>query len=393
MRTITTSLGSAALLCFLSGCFLFPTNMPAMGVDPDEVFELAGERFRVETFATGLDVPWDMEFTPDGALLIVTERPGRLRALSTADGSVVATTTIDEVAPQIPRSEQGLMGLAISPTYADDQLVYVSYTIGNPVGTQNVIERLRFTGSAFERVDDAPLLEGLPADAIHDGFGLEFGPDGLLYASTGEAAEADRAQDPNDLGGKFLRINPDGSVPADNPTANSLVYTLGHRNPQGFDWMPSDNTILVGTEHGPSPLVDSARANDEVNIITAVQNYGWPEIFGDQTADGLVTPAWNSGSEPVAPSGAAFYTGAQFPAWEDAFLFATLRGASLFAATIDADTRTIPEVQRALQDRFGRLRAVAVDAEGYVYISTSNRDGRGTPSDLDDQILKLVPAE
>jgi glucose/arabinose dehydrogenase len=248
-------------------------------------------------------------------------------------------------------------------------------------------------GDRLER-GATPIIADLPAAFIHEGLGLGFGPDGKLYASTGDALQAERAQQTDYLGGKFLRFNPDGTIPEDNPLPGSPVWSLGHRNPQGFAWRPESPRLLWATEHGSSFPIDGAGGQDEVNLIEKGANYGWPTYRGDETAAGFQAPIWNSGPEAVAPSGAAFCTGRKFPAWRNALLIATLRGASVFVVRFDPiDPTRIVSVERGLQGEFGRLRAVQEAPDGYIYLTTSNRDDRGTPGLSDDRILRLIPAE
>jgi glucose/arabinose dehydrogenase len=223
---------------------------------------------------------------------------------------------------------------------------------------------------------------------------LRFGPDGKLYASTGEATQSERAQDLEFLGGKFLRMNPDGSIPDDNPFGQSLVWSLGHRNPQGFDFHPELPDVLLSTEHGSSRGFDGAGGEDEINRIYPGANYGWPDFRRDESAPGIEPPLWHSGDDPIAPAGATFCSGRRYPNWKNAFLFVGLRGASLrLVRLVEGDPGQVESVARALQDEFGRLRAIAEGPDGYVYISTSNRDSRGTPGPNDDQILRLLPVD
>ena len=389
-RVLVTAIASTTF----AGCgVVFPTNAPPADGVPGAVFELAGQRFRVETVVSGLEVPWALGFTPDGSALFVTERPGRLNLIDLASGQTLHSQVIPTVSPPFIRSEQGLMGLAVAPNYADDPLVYVSYTVGAPIGQTNVIERYRVTNEGFVAADAAPVVPGLPASFIHDGLALRFGPDGKLYASTGEATERDRAQDLAFLGGKFLRMQPDGSVPDDNPFGDSLVWSLGHRNPQGFDFHPERPDVLLSTEHGPSFPIDGNGGLDEVNRIRAGGNYGWPLLRGDETADGFDPPIYHSGVDAIAPAGATFCTGRRYPAWSNAFLFVGLRGASLWVGQLNEDADSFTSLARGLENEFGRLRAIAEGPDGYIYISTSNRDGRGTPVAGDDRVLRLDPVE
>jgi glucose/arabinose dehydrogenase len=210
--------------------------------------------------------------------------------------------------------------------------------------------------------------------SIHDGGRVKFGPDGKLYWTTGDAGSPQLAQSLSSLNGKILRLNADGSIPADNPFPDSYVYSYGHRNPQGLAWEPGSGR-LYATEHGPS-------ARDEVNYIEPGKNYGWPVITGDQAQNNMVTPLINSGSNTWAPSGAAFVTSGP---WAGSLLFAGLRGESLFRLTINGLA-----LERYYANEFGRLRDVVMGSDGAIYILTNNRDGRGSPRSGDDRILRLT---
>lgn len=388
---LTSLFALPVLLLLLPGC---PDATAPGSADPGATFEIAGQRFAVEIVAQELEVPWAIGFAPDAGVMFVTERPGRLLAIDPDSGAVLAELEIENVAPTPPRSEQGLMGLAVSPNFASDGMIYVSYTmpIGAPDFVKNVIDRFRFTGDGFERVDPDVLVDNLPASFLHDGLPLGFGPDGMLYAATGDALDSNLAQDLNALNGKYLRMTPEGVVPADNPIPGSFVYTLGHRNSQGFDWHPTDPTILLATEHGPSFPIDGAGGQDEINRIVAGANYGWPLVRGDQTSAGFKPPIYQTGEKTIAPGGGSFSTGVRYPAWENAFVFAGLADTSLWILHLDPDDPDqVASIEGGMTGAFGRLRAVIEGPDGYLYVSTSNRDTRGTPREGDDKILRLIP--
>jgi glucose/arabinose dehydrogenase len=217
---------------------------------------------------------------------------------------------------------------------------------------------------------------------------LRFGPDGRLYATTGDATEGRIAQDLASLGGKTLRLNPDGTIPADNPFPGSAVYSLGHRNSQGLDWDPKSG-LQFQTEHGPSGF-DGPGGGDEVNIVEAGKNYGWPLIHHRQTRAGL-EPALLEYTPAVAPSGASFSRGALLPSFDGDFFFATLRGEKLIRVRLEAgNRRRVAETEDLLSGVYGRLRDVVSGPDGALYIATSNRDGRGRVRTGDDRILRVV---
>ena len=212
---------------------------------------------------------------------------------------------------------------------------------------------------------------------------MRFGPDGLLYITTGDASSSGLAQDLGSLAGKILRLGRDGSTPRTNPFG-SPVYSYGHRNPQGLDWPPATGDLWA-SEHGNI-------GNDEVNLIDAGANFGWPQIQGSQSMAGMRTPV-ASYSPAIAPSGASFHRGQRFTRFANNLFVATLRGTHLLRLTIDpASPRRVAAEERLLDGTFGRLRDVVTGPDGLLYIATNNRDGRGSPSATDDRILRLVPA-
>ena len=260
------------------------------------------------------------------------------------------------------------------------------YTYNELVTTSNKVVRYQLTDGKI--TEDKVLIDGIPGASYHDGGRVQFGPDGKLYITTGEAGNPELSQDMNSLGGKILRINSDGTIPEDNPWANSPIYTIGHRNPQGIDWDESGN--LVATEHGPSGWRGSA--HDEINLITPGANYGWPDVIGDETAEGLQNPILHTGDDTWAPSGAEFYYGDKIPQWSGKYFVATLRGNHLHMIDFDLQNNKVISHEKLFQDEFGRLRDVQTGPDGYLYILTSNQDGRGSPSSNDDRILRIVPS-
>lgn len=332
-------------------------------------------QLRLEDVATGLQVPWALAFSPDGRLFF-TERTGQLRVI--VDGSLqaepVATFEVAAV------GEAGLLGLALDPDFSQNHYLYLYYTYTDGGGNlKNRLVRLREEGGSILGQD--VLLDGIPGAMIHDGGRLKFGPDGKLYITTGDAAQAELAQQPDSLAGKILRLNPDGSIPSDNPFANSPVYSLGHRNPQGLAWHPETGD-LYATEHGPS-------AHDELNLIRPGGNYGWPLAQGQAGVPGLIDPVLESGGDTWAPAGASFYSGARSSFWRNNLFFATLRGQHLHRLSFGADGAPL-EQEQLLEAELGRLRDVVEGPDGYLYLAVSNRDGRGLPQAGDDRIVRLV---
>lgn len=341
---------------------------------------------QAEVVVSDLEVPWGIAFIGDGDML-VTERPGRIRLVQ--DGSLQPdpVATIQAVAS----GEGGLLGIAAHPDFESNRYFYIYYTSDSGGSTSNRVERWVLSDDRRSASRDRTIVENIPASRYHNGGRLRFGPDGMLYVGTGDGSNPDRAQDRNSLGGKLLRLTPDGEIPPDNPFPNSPVYLSGIRNTQGFDW-PNESTIWL-TDHGPSGEL-GRRAHDEVNVATAGANLGWPDIYGCETREGMVTPSltWE---EAVPPGGAAVYRGNDIPAWQGDLIVGTLRSTHLhrvvFATETGGPVETHEVYLRGSQPSgYGRLREVIMGPDGFLYVTTSNCDGRATcPSD-GDKILRIT---
>jgi glucose/arabinose dehydrogenase len=316
---------------------------------------------RAETIATGLDVPWEIAFLPDGRALI-SERPGRVLSF---DG---ATRELAEI-PVEAVGEGGLLGLAIDPEFERNGFVYLYRT------TERGNEVARYRLAQGRLTEQATLVSGIAAAAIHDGGRLRFGPDDRLYVSTGDAAQPELAQDPTSLNGKLLRLTPEqyrgeGGRPE--------MVSLGHRNVQGFDWQPGSER-LYASEHGAS-------GNDEVNLVRGRANYGWPRVEGEDHGDFAAPLAVYTPS--IAPSGATFVRGER-SAWHGDFLVACLVGEQLRRLRFDGDRVTLDET--LYDEDFGRLRSIVEGPDGALYLLTNNTDGRGSPRAGDDRLVRIVP--
>jgi glucose/arabinose dehydrogenase len=377
-RRLMASLGAMATLSPATGVTQASPDRDSARITITETTDM-----QAVTVARGLESPWSLGFTPDGRIL-VTERPGRVRIISgdSLDPSPWAEITVVESAAG--GFETGLMGLAIDPGFATTRRVYVCYTHGeggsirsNRIG---VLTERNGRGEGL-RV----LLDDIPANRYHNGCRLAFGPDGKLYATTGDAgttrAEGAAAQSSSSLAGKVLRLDPDGSIPADNPDPRSYVWTVGHRNAQGLAFDPVSGR-LWSTGHGTG-----GSGNNELNLIERGGNYGWPLAIGEERDRRFAAPivVW-----PHAPAGMTFVRGDRYPSLRGTLLVATLSAQRLLCVSWpDGDSAT-PRTETLLESTYGRLRDVAQSPDGWIYLATSNRDGRGVPVRDDDRILRLV---
>lgn len=313
----------------------------------------------IEVIADNLDVPWSIEKLGD--ILYLTERSGNIVKI---EGGEVERQRVELEQEVSTASEAGLLGFVLAPNSSESNLAYAYYTYEDSEGQFNRIVTLRLEGNIWR--EESLLLDQIPSGTYHHGGRLKIGPDGTLYATAGDASEREIAQDLDSLGGKILRLNLDGSIPDDNPFPDSYVYSYGHRNPQGITWS-SDGTMYA-SEHGDN-------ANDEINIIEAGQNYGWPIIEGEEEQEGLVSPLFTSGNESTwAPSGMVYD--------DDKLYVAALRG----TAVLEFDLKT--NEQRELITDLGRIRDVFIE-DNYLYFISNNLDGRGTAQENDDRLYRI----
>lgn len=318
-----------------------------------------------EIIATNLQTPWEIAFLPDNSLL-VSERPGWLVHI---DKNKKLRIKIDETCGT---QNRGLLGIALHPDFENNHWLYLYNTVKKNNETTNRVERYRVDKGML--LDKKIIIDDIPGAAFHDGGRIAFGPDGCLYITTGDAGQAELAQDIYSLVGKILRVRDDGSIPKGNPFKNA-VYSYGHRSPQGLAW---DNyNRLWSTENGPSGFLSSC---DELNLIKAGKNYGWPTIKGPETNFRMRSPMLQSGEDIWAPAGAVY--------WDQSIFFTSLLGEALYEVSINENPMI---VKKHFHKEFGRLRTVVLGPDGFFYLTTSNREGCGIPSKDDDKIIKIDP--
>ena len=366
------------------GCGQAPKGLPAN----ETVSTGKGDvKFKVETVASGLEVPWGFAFLPGGDLLF-TERPGRVRIIEKGKLRADAVYKVPDVEPS---SESGLMDISLHPNFAENKFVYLAYAYRGD-GKQVKVVRYKFDGKTL--IEPKIVIEAIPAAPNHAGTRARFGPDRKLYVTTGDATDWDLAQRKDSIAGKTLRLNDDGTVPQDNPfigqkNVRPEIWSYGHRNAQGLAWQPGSG-LMFQTEHGPSGFEGKGGGADEFNLVEAGKNYGWAEIYGNRTREGMLPPLLEY-TPACAPASGAFYNGSAFPAFKGNFFFGCLRGTRLIRVVLDG--RKVVSQENLLKDVYGRIREVAEGPDGALYFSTSNRDGRGSPAGDDDRILRLVPVK
>lgn len=362
----------------------------------------------VQVVVAGLEIPWGLAWLPNGDMLI-TERAGRLRMIRGSKLQATPVLTVDVAEISILEelrglsSEGGLLGVLLHPDFGKNRQFYLYYTARRS-SDNALINRLGLykmsedgNSASFQRL----LLDDIPGGLHHQGGRLRIGPDGKLYVGVG-AYDPRLAQKPDQLPGKLLRMNLDGSVPDDNPTPGSLVFLTGIRNTQGYDWFDQDHLLVM--DHGPTAIDPGVpeKGWDEFNVARAGENLGWPSVLGCKTASGITEPAlvWE---RSLPPGGAAIYTGTAIPEWTGGFLVGTLgladsgEGEHLHLIKLSPHNPYVVEKHEVyLKGKYGRLRTVAMGPDGHLYVTTSNCETRGTTNghclDGGDKVLRIVGA-
>lgn len=340
-----------------------------------------------QTIATGLDTPWEMVWGPDDHIWI-TERFGRISRIDPLSGMQDVVLDLSQTVEQT--GESGMLGLALHPDFPDDNRVYVVYTY---LEEEEIVERLVAYHYRLSKLKDPEILiDGIQGNNTHNGSRLLFGPDKKLYMTTGDAQNQPAAQDASSLNGKTLRINADGTVPADNPIAGSYVFTSGHRNAQGLCIGP--NEWLYSSEHGAS-------SDDELNNLAVGKNYGWPNIRGycDTPAEEDACGTLNA-TEPIhawtptlAVSDLEYYNSSVIPELEGALLMVTLKEKDLRAIFLATDGAQIEREEIYFDGEWNRLRALCVAPDGSIYISNSRSNWGNSSTSFNHQIVRIFNAK
>jgi quinoprotein glucose dehydrogenase len=350
----------------------------------------------VTPYASGLEIIWSLEFAPDGRLFIA-ERAGRIRVVD-ARARLDAEPWL-KVPNVTSRFEDGLLGLTLDPDFAGQPWVYAYYATENNGAVVNRVSRFREENGRGHT--EQILLDNIPSGRIHNGGRLRFGPDGMLYISTGDTFEAMRAQNTSDLAGKILRIRRDGGIPADNPFPDSPVWAYGVRSSHGLAFRPGDGALFAA-DNGPSTEWPERfiRARDELNRIEKGGNYGWPIVVGAPGMPQFIDPLLAFSPQSVPPGDLIFYDAEAIPGLRGDLLLSSLAAQALLRIRFedDSDPDRPTSIERWFNDGepngalYGRLRGMAIGPDGAIYVGTGNHDGRAALRAGDDQVLRIGPA-
>jgi glucose/arabinose dehydrogenase len=360
-----------AILIIAGISFFFRDTLVSFFFKPTEtglpkIIENITPAIEPEIVEMNLNIPWDIVFLPDESLL-VTERSGSLVYIDRSGNK--AKVAIPEVKAT---GEGGLLGITLHPNFKENSFIYIYHTAESRSKLINRVVRYTYKNKILD--NPLTIIDDIPGARNHDGGRIAFGPDEFLYITTGDAGDAQNAQNIDSLAGKILRLKDDGSIPDDNPFDNP-IYSYGHRNPQGLAW--DDEGNLWSTEHGRSGTLSGL---DELNKINKGGNYGWPDSEGDTVIKGTMGPILHSGQNVTwAPASLAFVNGH--------FLWGGLRGEALY------DTKRTENGIELVAAHFylelGRIRAVTLGPDGYIYFTSSNTDGRGKARRDDDKIYRI----
>lgn len=376
VRTGAVTMGAltlAAVLALTTACSFGPPEpdvageppnlpTPSVSAGPDSTEERAAA---VTVLAKGLEVPWGMAFLPDGAALVTERDTSRiLRVGPDSDAEGLKVAEVQRLSEPEAGGDGGLLGIAVSPKYAQDETVFVYYSTAK----DNRVAKLKLKG------EPQPILTGIPRSRNDNGGQLEFGPDGMLYVTTGDGTTAGtQAQNPKNLGGKILRITTAGKPAPGNPVKGSPVWSSGHRNVQGIAWDSAKK--MYASESGQ-------KINGELNVIQKGKNYGWPKVDGNGSNPKFTDPLVTWPIEDSYCSGVAVL--------ENMIATACLQGQRLWMVDVTGNGTLLGRPQELLAGEYGRLRGLITAPDGSLWVTTSNQEEGGEPGPDDDRIIRLV---
>lgn len=374
---------SLFIFSFIS-CF----NDSKTGLSVIDHIQLDKTTLKVEVLSSDMDVPWNMLFSSDG-FLWVTEQGGTIKKIDPNTGSAQLLLRL----PDVYRYRTlGLLSMALHPDMEKNPYAYIHYTRRNSGALESLLVRYQVKEDTLIK---PKILLKIPANTGHNGSRLAISHDHKILWATGDAHHSEWAQDSTRYNGKILRLNLDGSIPDDNPYKGSYVWAYGFRNIQGMTL--SEKGLVYTSEHGDA-------IEDEINLVMKGENYGWPIIEGfhdteterKQSSSKKMIEPLRSWTPVIAPAALVFFGGNQIPEWKNSLLLATLKGQSLRIMKLSDDGKRIIDEQVLFENRYGRLRSIAVSPQGDLFIATSNKDwnpSKGFPKERDDRILKISPSD
>lgn len=350
----------------------------------------------ISTVATNLKIPWEITFGSNDSILWFTEIEGKVNRLNLITGNITNVLKIPNI---LVKKSYGLLGFALTPDFKNNPYAVLHYTY---IKNGSILSRLiRYTYDKNKLIDPKILIDSIPGQTYHNGSRIVISQEQIIYLSTGDAGVKSNSQNVNSLSGKILRVNMDGSIPADNPFKGSPIFTWGLRNTQGLDF---GNGMLYCSDHGSAN-------DDEINIIKPLSNYGWPDVTGlcntseelNYCKDSVITEPIKSWTPTIAPAGIAYYASDKIPEWNNSLLVATLKDASLRVLKLSEDGLSVEKEIIALNRQFGRIRDLAVAPNGDIYLCTSNQDWHPNafpenyddikiPTHDDDRIIRIFRA-
>lgn len=368
MKPVTISVAVLAFLSATACIFAFACKKNNTPTPPPEDPDWPTDDIRVVQ-GTGISRPWEILWGPDN-FIWMTERNGKVSRVDPKTGTISPLFTIPDA---VSEGEGGLLGMVLHPDFATTKQVFVVYNYRNAGNYREKVVVYQYADNTLK--NPAILLDNIPAAGVHNGSRLYISPDRKLFITAGDASVAANAQATASLSGKVLRINLDGTIPADNPFPNSAVWSYGHRNPQG---MVMANGILYTSEHG-------ANVEDEVNVIEKQRNYGWPNVEGPCNAGGEATfctnnnvkePLWSTGGSTFALCGLDYYNNDRIPQWKGSLLVLSLKNQTLYQLKLGADGKTVASTKNYFANQYGRLRDICISPAGRVYICTDDNVGK-----------------